>query len=113
MFDCSKEILGFHDDEVTLLQADRTEMRKRRDANRRRLKDGLRKNKKPSPREFASQGSYAMKLMVQHPDKNSDIDDGVYFEKDDLKGSNGGEISALDARKLASDALADGSFKPP
>lgn len=110
MFDCSAEMLGFHDDEVTLPQSERDEMRERRDANRSRLKNGLKKNEKPSPREFVSQGSYAMKTMVQHPEKDYDIDDGTYFEKEALKGPNGGEMSALDARKMVRDALDDGSF---
>jgi len=111
MFDCSKEVLGYHDDEVTLPQAQRTEMRDRRDSNRTRVRNGLVKNKDPQPREFASQGSYEMKTMVQHPEKDYDIDDGIYFEKDDLKGQNDAEKSALDAREMVRDAVDDGSFK--
>ncbi len=77
MFDCSKDILAYHDDEVTLPHAERTNMRGRRDANRDRLKKGLKDKGKPAPREFARQGSYAMKTMVQHPDNDYDIDDGA------------------------------------
>ena len=113
MFDCSKEMAGYHNDEVTLPKAQQDEMRERRNANRKRLKDGLKKAGKPAPLEFKSQGSYAMKIMVQHPEKKYDIDDGVYFAKEDLKGPNGGEMSALDARKMVRDALDDGSFKTP
>lgn len=88
-------------------------MRKRRNSNRERLKNGLYKNDKPQPKLFKRQGSYAMKTMVQHDDKKYDIDDGVYFLKEDLVGSRGVEMSALDARKLVRDALDDGSFKTP
>lgn len=111
MFDCSKEVLGYHDDEVTLPQPQRTNMRDRRNSNRTRVQNGLIKNEDPQPREFASQGSYEMKTMVQHPEKDYDIDDGIYFEKNDLKGRNGAEKSALQARQMVRDAVDDGCFK--
>lgn len=113
MFDCSKDVLAHHDQEVTLPQSERTEMRKRRNANRDRLKKGLKDQNKPAQREFVSQGSYAMKTMVQHPDKDYDIDDGVYFDKEVLVGDRGAEMSALQTRKMVRDALDDGSFKTP
>ncbi len=113
MFDCSKDILAYHDDEVTLPHAERTNMRGRRDANRDRLKKGLKDKGKPAPREFASQGSYAMKTMVQHPDNDYDIDDGVYFDKAVLAGERGAEMTALQTRQMVRDALDDGSFKTP
>jgi hypothetical protein len=111
MIDCSKDVISFHDDEVTLPQAERTAMRQRRDANRKRVKDGLKDAKKPQPTEFHRQGSYAMKTMVQDPDNLYDIDDGVYFEKGVLVGGKGAEMSALDARQTVRDAVDDGSFK--
>ena len=100
-----------HDDQVTLHQSERNDMRDRRNANRDRLKKGLKEKKYPAPREFCKQGSYAMKTMVQDDKKAYDIDDGVYFDKDALKGPNGGEKSALDARIMVRDAVDDGSFK--
>ena len=113
MYNCANDILAYHDDEVTLPQAERTNMRGRRDANRERLKKGLKDKDKPAPREFASQGSYAMKAMTQHPAKDYDIDDGVYFEKAVLIGERGAEMTALQARQMVRDALDDGSFKTP
>ena len=113
MYDCSKEVLGFHDDEVTLPQDDRTEMRNRRDTNRERLESGLKENDDPTPTEKKSQGSYSMKTMVQQPDNDYDIDDGVYFEKDDLKGDKGGDMTALDARKMILNAVSDDRFNSP
>jgi hypothetical protein len=63
---------------------------------------------------FCKQGSYAMRTMVQHAENKYDIDDGVYFQKHDLVGAKGAEMSALDARKMVRDAVDDGSFlKPP
>ena len=109
--DCSKDVIAYHDDEVTLPQAERTQMRNRRDANRKRIREGLEENKDPKPIEFCKQGSYAMKTMVQHIDSHYDIDDGIYFAKDDLVGRNGGDKTALDARYMVRDAVDDGSFK--
>ena len=111
MHNCSDDVLAHHDEEVTLPQAKRTNMRDRRDANRNRLKKGLKNNKKPAPREFVKQGSYAMKTMVQHPDNDYDIDDGVYFNKEELVGDRGAEMSGLQVRQMVRDALDDGSFK--
>ena len=111
MFDCSEDVLAHHSDEVTLPQAERAAMRDRRNANRDRLKKGLKEKKKPTPYEFVSQGSYAMKTMTQHPDNHYDIDDGVYFDKGILLGERGAEMSALQARQMVRDAVDDGSFK--
>jgi len=86
-------------------------MSKRRNATRDRLKNGLAKANKPAPIEFRSQGSYAMKTMVQHPERDYDIDDGVYFRKEDLVGARGAEMTALQARQMVRDAVDDGSFK--
>lgn len=113
MFDCADDVLAHHDEKVTLPQADRTAMRDRRNANRERLKKGLKEKGKPAPREFKSQGSYAMKTMVRHPDNKYDIDDGVYFNKEDLVGERGAEMSARHARQMVRDAIDDGSFKTP
>ncbi len=111
MIDCSEDMLSFHNDEVTLPQTERTKMGDRRDANRKRMKNGLEDQKKPSPIEFCTQGSYAMKTMVQHPDNDYDIDDGIYFEKTELVGARGAEMSSLDTRQMVRDAVDDGSFK--
>jgi hypothetical protein len=113
MFDCADDVLAHHAERVTLPRAEQTEMRERRDANRSRLKRGLQDAKKAAPREFVSQGSYAMKTMTQHHAKDYDIDDGVYFDKEALVGERGGELSALQARQMVRDALDDGSFKTP
>lgn len=111
MFDCANEVLAYHDDEVTLPQAARSAMRDRRNANRDRLKKGLKEANRPTPIEFKAQGSYAMKTMIQHPANDYDIDDGVYFESADLVGPKGGEMSPLSARQMVRDAVDDGSFK--
>lgn len=113
MFDCSDDVKAFHNKEVTLPDTERDKMRNRRDTNRTRLKTNLKKDDKPAPRKFASQGSYAMKTMLNEKNKDYDIDDGVYFKKDDLVGPRGAELSALQARLMVCDALDDGKFKTP
>src|ERR1700730_8685851 len=111
MHDCADDVLAHHDKKVTLPTPQQTKMRERRNANRDRVKDGLKERKKPAARQFKSQGSYAMKTMVQHPANDYDIDDGVYFDKEVLVGDRGGEMSALQARQMVRDAVDDGSFK--
>jgi hypothetical protein len=111
MFNCADGVLAHHDEKVTLPQAERNDMSGRRNANRDRVKRGLKDKKKPAPLEFVSQGSYAMKTMIRHPAKDYDIDDGIYFEKAVLVGERGAEMSALQARWMVRDAVDDGSFK--
>lgn len=105
--DCHKEMKGFHADEVTLSKPEQDEMRGRRDNGRTRLKKGLADNGHPAPSEIASQGSYAMRTMVQDPECDYDIDDGVYFEKNDLKKKDGTDLTALEARQRVRAALKD------
>ena len=105
--DCNKEMKSYHADEVTLSNDDQKEMRSRRDNGRTRLRNGLTKASKPLPKEFSSQGSYAMRTMIQDDASDYDIDDGVYFDKDDLKDDNGNHLEPCDARKRVRSALKD------
>lgn len=110
MFDRATDLGRYHDDQVTLSPAQRAEMRRRRDANRDRLREGLRNAGKPLPYLIASQGSYAMKTMVQSAAADIDIDDGVYFEADVLIGAQGAPMTPLQVRQMIADALADRTF---
>ena len=113
MKNCHEDMIAYHDEDVTLPYKERTEMRERRDTNRRRLKSGLQRDDEPKPIDCRSQGSYSMRTMVQQPDKDYDIDDGVYFDKEKLKGARGGDKSASDAKEMVCKALHDNSFKRP
>lgn len=117
MIDCSKEIVKFHNENVRLPEAERDEMRQRRKANQDRLKTGLEKIEKPMPERHVKQGSYAMHTMVLPPDKDPkpdyDIDDGAVFDRDELKGPQGGDLTPREAREMVREALDDGSFKKP
>ncbi|WP_037569610.1 cyclic GMP-AMP synthase DncV-like nucleotidyltransferase [Sphingomonas sp. S17] len=111
MYDCDKDVCAYHKDEVTLPKTDQDSMRSRRDANRKRLRDGLSKANDPAPSEFVKQGSYAMKTMLRDAANDYDIDDGVYFWKEDLVGDRGAEKTSIQARWMVRDAIDDGSFK--
>lgn len=110
MHDCAKDVLAYHNDEVTLPQAQRTAMRDRRNANRQRLKKRLKEDEKPVPDQFIKQGSYAMLTMVQDPDNDYDIDDGVYFTQESLKDGDGNHMAPKTAREMVRDALKDDRF---
>lgn len=110
MNNCAKDIFGFYKSRVRLSEGDRANMRNRRQANENRLETGLTRNGKPLPKRYIKQGSYAMHTMVQHPDNDYDIDDGVLFAKEKLVGPQCGEMTSLDARKMVCEALQDAHF---
>jgi cyclic GMP-AMP synthase DncV-like protein len=111
MYDCSTEILGYHDERVRLPQQAQEMLRSHRNANRERVVSGLEKNSKPAPTRFVIQGSYAMKTINQQPANDYDIDDGIVFSYEALKGPQGCDLSALGAREMVCEALQDPSFK--
>lgn len=111
MFDCAKDIRAYHDQDVTLPKSEQDAMRDRRNSNRARLRNGLANAGKPAPLSFVKQGSYAMKTMVRDPGNDYDIDDGVYFRKEDLVEDHGTEMTSLQARQMVRDAVDDGKFK--
>ena len=113
MIDCSKEIHNYHGEKVRLGEKQRGEMRQRRSANQNRVKTDLKNKGQPTPKRFVKQGSYAMHTMVQHPENDYDIDDGAIFDRDDLTGPQGGDISPRKARDIVRDAVNDGSFTTP
>lgn len=113
MYNCHDDVLAFHNQKVTLPDEERNEMRQRRDANRRRLRDGLARDKEPSPSESQTQGSYAHRTMVQDKSKDYDIDDGAYFWKDALVGPKGGDKTAHDVKEMVRKALHDDRFSTP
>ena len=102
MENCSKDIICFHDAEVTLPQPERTSMRDRRDSNRQRLNSRLLEDGKSKP-TYIKQGSYAMLTMVQDANNDYDIDDGVYFTEDQIDGKSPKGIRDYICEKLGDD----------
>ena len=113
MINHNNEIVAFHDEKVTLSSKEQAEMRARRYTNRRRLLRGLKRDGAPRPIECRSQGSYRMHTMVQQPGKDYDIDDGIYFRIEDLKGPRGGAMLPGDAKEMVRKALHDARFNVP
>lgn len=110
MFERHQQLMAFYSDNVALPAKQRSDMRDRRDTNRKRLKDGLAANSDPKPFGCHTQGSYAMRTMVQEAANDYDIDDGVYFDKEKLVGLNGGDMSAAAIKQMICDALQDDRF---
>ena len=111
MKDCHSDIAAYHTDEVRLSKNEMDSMRGRQSSNQDRLKSRLDGTNKPKIREIVTQGSFAMKTMVQHPDNDYDIDDGAYFDKKDLnKAASGVEMTPLQAREMVCKAAFDKNF---
>lgn len=112
MKNCSKDILKYHSDEVTLAPKVQENLRGNRNANRDRLKRGLENNEQPQPDEFIIQGSYAMKTMKQHHKNDYDIDDGASFAASKLTHENGTSLTPEEAKNRVRDALIAGGGLP-
>ncbi|MFD0912709.1 cyclic GMP-AMP synthase DncV-like nucleotidyltransferase [Methylophilus luteus] len=106
-FNCNREIRKYHSNEVVLSKAQQDEMRDRRDNGRIRLENGLIAADHALPYLVSSQGSYAMRTMVQDDENDYDIDDGVYFAYEDLLDEDGNELEPKAARRLVKKALHD------
>ena len=110
MKDCHLQVSKYQRDEVRLHNDNRKEIFTRAKTNRKRLKDGLAANDDPTPIGQRTQGSYAMRTMIVEKDEDYDIDDGVYFKKEDLVGPKGADKTSLAAREMVCDALQDDRF---
>jgi len=111
MFDCSKEMMEFLQEKVRLSQKEKDNLKDYREKNLTRLTNGLKKNSEPAYHKAINQGSYAMHTINQHPDKDYDIDVGIIFKRDDLKGSNRTDKTSLNVRKMVCKAMQDEKFK--
>ncbi|AMX97868.1 hypothetical protein EOA22_24080 [Mesorhizobium sp. M7A.F.Ca.US.014.04.1.1] len=111
MRDCHLQLAKYQRDEVRLPNDSRKGIFTKAKTNRKRLKDGLAANNDPTPIGQRTQGSYAMRTMIVEKGEDYDIDDGVYFKKEDLVGSKGADKSPLAAREMVCNALQDDRFK--
>ena len=110
MKDCNKDIRDYHRERVALTASQRQELKDRRNSNRDRLRSGLQNNEDPAPKRSVTQGSFAMRTVIQEPNRAYDIDDGVVFTKESLTGARGGEMTSVDARKMVRDAVHSDAF---
>ena len=110
MKDCNEQVAGFERSKVRMSEDGRADIFGKAKNNRVRLKSGLAKNSEPKPIGMRTQGSYSMRTMIQHAEGDYDVDDGVYFDREALKGDRGADKSALDARKMVCAAVQDDRF---
>lgn len=113
-YNANEHLVRFHEARVFVNNDSLALARQRRQANRDRLKKGLEAAKEPQALQHVAQGSYAMSTMVQSESESSDIDDGVVFGREALKGSRGGDRTANDAKEMVCAAVAStDDFKTP
>lgn len=113
-YNANDHLVQFHGARIFVNDDALSLARQRREANRDRLKRGLEAAKEPQALEHVAQGSYAMSTMVQAESESSDIDDGVVFSREALKGSRGGDRTANDAKEMVRAAVTStGDFKTP
>jgi len=110
MFNCHDDMSHFHNEFVRLTIPQRDQLDAHRTANRTRLKDGLAKLKHPTVHHHVPQGSFEMKTINQHPDRDYDLDDGAAFLKTDLVKSDGTAMPPCEAREMVRDAIRDPKF---
>lgn len=108
MYDYNKQIVKYERAKVAIGEDVRAILRGNRKANQDRLKKNLPEGR--TIQRFQKQGSYAHWTMIQNDDNDYDIDDGVVFDKEDLKTSHGNDMGAKEVRDMIADALKDDKF---
>lgn len=105
-----RQIQAYEDQKVNLSEAVRQDLYAKREANRNRLKVNLPERIKI--KDFIAQGSMAIRTTVQEADGNYDIDDGVAFYAETLKGAIIGffDLDSDEVREMVCEALKDDKF---
>ena len=108
--DYHRQIQAYEAEKVNLSDTVREDLYTKREANRNRLKANLPERVKI--RSFIPQGSMAIRTTVQEKDRDYDIDDGVSFLAESLKGEILGifDMSAREVQEMVRDALKDDKF---
>lgn len=110
MYDYNNQIQALHDEKINIGEPIRKMLRAHREANQSRLMRNIREGISLNASSFVKQGSYANRTMVQRSGNDYDIDDGVVFQKEELIGDRGGEMTPLQVRDMVLDALKDEKF---
>ena len=114
MFNYSDSIEAFFNDKVKLSTGFKEKLYSHRKANRDRLISRLPDTLGVTISEsnFKPQGSMAMLTIIQtrFADEEYDIDDGIVFNKDDLKDNNGKYLTVQDLREKIRKTLEDKRF---
>ena len=110
MFDYNEQVQAYETDCVNLPQAVKDKLRDQREANRSRLKRNRPDSIRLNDDHFIPQGSMAIGTTVQEENNAYDIDDGVWFHKDDLKKKDGTAYTARETQEMVRDAVKDPNF---
>lgn len=111
---CHADLMAYHSFAVALPRPVYGELRAKRDTVRQRIKRRLYMMDMPQPTMFRAQGSVIMETITSGGYYGSfDIDDGIYFSRNALKGPQGGDMSALAARQLVWEAAYSEQFAYP
>jgi hypothetical protein len=110
MFDYNEQVQAYESDCVNLPQEVKDKLRDHREANRTRLKRNRSDSIRLNDDHFIPQGSMAIGTTVQEENNAYDIDDGVWFHKDDLKKKNGTAYTARETQEMVRDAVKDPNF---
>jgi hypothetical protein len=110
MFNYNEQVQAFESDCVNLPQAIKDKLRDHREANRNRLKQNRPDEIRLGDDHFIPQGSMAINTTVQEAENAYDIDDGVWFHAEDLKKSNGTDLTSKETQEMVRDALEDSKF---
>ena len=110
MKNTNDQVRNFHKARVKLSNDERADIYARAKSNRTRVRNGLAANSDPNPVGLYTQDSYAMRSMIQDGSGDYDIDDGVYFRKEDLVGAQGADKTSLAARQMVCNAVQDKRF---
>lgn len=113
MYPYHDPIAAYEAEKVNLSDSLRDDLYAKRAANRERLKNNLPKHIRINDSHFIPQGSMAIRTTVQEKDCDYDIDDGVWFYKEDLvkRGQNVQvEMTAKETQEMVRDALKDQRF---
>lgn len=105
IIDCSQELSTYYKTYVRLPKSKQDQLREHREANRKRIMEGLAARGSLRPVDFIPQGSYAADTINQEPANEYDIDDGVVFDAAQLVGPRGAPLSALEARRLVYECI--------
>ena len=110
MFNYNEQVQAYETDCVNLPQAVKDKLRDQREANRTRLKRNRPDSIRLNDDHFIPQGSMAIGTTVQEENNAYDIDDGVWFHKDDLKKKDGTAYTARETQEMVRDAVKDPNF---
>jgi hypothetical protein len=114
MYKYHDQIAAYEAEKVNLSDAVRDDLYAKRTANRNRLKKNRPDKIRLNDNHFMPQGSMAIRTTVQEKDCDYDIDDGVWFYKEDLTNEVlfiPMEMSALETQGMVRAALKDDKFK--